>query len=114
MAFGKPIGANQGIAFRCADVAVMVESARLLTYKAAWLKDTGRPYKQAAAMAKLHATEVAVDASRHATQVFGGSGFLDETPVSRFYRDAKVLEIGEGTSEIQRLVIGRGLGLPVT
>jgi len=113
VAFGKPIGANQGVAFRCADVAVMVESARLLTYKAAWLKDTGRPYKQAAAMAKLHATEAAVDATRHATQVFGGSGFLDETPVSRFYRDAKVLEIGEGTSEIQRLVIGRGLGLPV-
>jgi short-chain 2-methylacyl-CoA dehydrogenase len=113
VAFGKPIGANQGIAFRCADVAVLVESARLLTYKAAWLKDTGRPYKQAAAMAKLHASEAAVDATRHATQVFGGSGYLDETPVSRFYRDAKVLEIGEGTSEIQRLVIGRGLGLPV-
>jgi short-chain 2-methylacyl-CoA dehydrogenase len=85
----------------------------LLTYKAAWLKDTGRAYQQAAAMAKLHATEAAVDATRHATQVFGGSGYLDETPVSRFYRDAKALEIGEGTSEIQRLVIGRGLGLPV-
>lgn len=112
-AFGKPIGATQGIAFRCADLAVMVESARLLTYKAAWLKDAGRPFKQAAAIAKLYATEAAVDAARHATQVFGGSGFLDETPVSRFYRDAKVLEIGEGTSEIQRLVIGRGLGLPV-
>ena len=113
VAFGKPIGANQGVAFRCVDLAVIVESARLLTYKAAWLKDTGRPYQQAAAMAKLHATEAAVDATRHATQVFGGSGFLDETPVSRFYRDAKALEIGEGTSEIQRLVIGRGLGLPV-
>jgi short-chain 2-methylacyl-CoA dehydrogenase len=113
VAFGKPIGANQGIAFRCADLAVMVESARLLTYKAAWLKDTGRPFKQAAAMAKLYATEAAVDAARHATQIFGGSGYLDETPVSRFYRDAKILEIGEGTSEIQRLVISRGLGLPV-
>jgi short-chain 2-methylacyl-CoA dehydrogenase len=113
IAFGKPIGANQGVAFRCADLAVMVESARLLTYKAAWLKDTGQAFKQAAAMAKLYATEAAVDAARHATQVFGGSGFLDETPVSRFYRDAKVLEIGEGTSEIQRLVISRGLGLPV-
>jgi butyryl-CoA dehydrogenase len=113
LAFGKPIGANQGIAFRCADLAVMVESARLLTYKAAWLKDTGRPFKQAAAMAKLYATEAAVDAARHATQIFGGSGYLDETPVSRFYRDAKILEIGEGTSEIQRLVISRGLGLPV-
>jgi butyryl-CoA dehydrogenase len=91
----------------------MVENARLLTYKAAWLKDVGRPFKQAAAMAKLYATEAAVDATRHATQIFGGAGFIDETPVSRYYRDAKVLEIGEGTSEIQRLVIGRELGLPV-
>ena len=113
MAFGSPIGANQGVAFRCADLAVMVENARLLTYKAAWLKDVGRPFKQAAAMAKLYATEAAVDATRHATQIFGGAGFIDETPVSRYYRDAKVLEIGEGTSEIQRLVIGRELGLPV-
>jgi len=112
-AFGSPIGAHQGVAFRCADLAVMVENARLLTYKAAWLKDNGRPFKQAAAMAKLYATEAAVDASRHATQIFGGAGFMDETPVSRFYRDAKILEIGEGTSEIQRLVIGRELGLPV-
>jgi len=112
MAFGAPIGANQGVAFRCADLAVMVENARLLTYKAAWLKDVGRPFKQAAAMAKLYATEAAVDATRHATQIFGGAGFIDETPVSRYYRDAKVLEIGEGTSEIQRLVIGRELGLP--
>ena len=69
--------------------------------------------KQAASIAKLYATEAAVTATRTATQVFGGSGYLDKTPVSRFYRDAKVLEIGEGTSEIQRLVIGRGLGLPV-
>jgi short-chain 2-methylacyl-CoA dehydrogenase len=113
-AFGRPIGANQGVAFRCADLAVMVESARLLTYKAAWMRDTGRPIKQAAAMAKLYATEAAVEATRHATQIFGGSGYLDETPVSRFYRDAKILEIGEGTSEIQRLVISRGLGLAVT
>jgi butyryl-CoA dehydrogenase len=113
VAFGAPIGANQGVAFRCADLAVMVENARLLTYKAAWLKDSGRPFKQAAAMAKLYASEAAVDAARHATQIFGGAGFMDETPVSRFYRDAKVLEIGEGTSEIQRLVIGRELGLPV-
>jgi short-chain 2-methylacyl-CoA dehydrogenase len=113
LAFGTPIGAHQGVAFRCADLAVMVENARLLTYKAAWLKDSHRPFKQAAAMAKLYSTEAAVDAARHATQIFGGAGFMDETPVSRFYRDAKVLEIGEGTSEIQRLVIGRELGLPV-
>jgi butyryl-CoA dehydrogenase len=112
-AFGKPIGANQGIAFKCADLDVMAESARALTYKAAWLKDQGRPFKKAAAVAKLYATEAAVTATREATQVFGGYGFMDETPVSRFYRDAKILEIGEGTSEIQRLVISRDLGLPV-
>ena len=112
-AFGRPIGANQGVAFKCADLAVMAESARALTYKAAWLRDTGRPFKQAAAIAKLYATESAVTATREATQIFGGYGFIDETPVSRFYRDAKILEIGEGTSEIQRLVIARGLDLPV-
>ena len=112
-AFGRPIGANQGIAFKCADLAVACENARLLTYRAAWLKDVGRPFKRAAAIAKLYATEAAVTATREATQVFGGYGFMDETPVSRFYRDSKILEIGEGTSEIQRLVIARDLGLPI-
>ena len=112
-AFGRPIGANQGVAFRCADMAVAVEAARLLTYRAAWLRDRGRPFRQEAAMAKLFASEIAVDATRHATQIFGGYGYVDETPVSRFYRDAKVLEVGEGTSEIQRLLIARGLGLPL-
>ena len=113
-AFGRPIGANQGVAFQLADLAVMVESAHLLTYKAAWLKDSGRPIKQAAATAKLYATEAAVTATRIATQVYGGAGFIEDSPVARFYRDAKILEIGEGTSEIQRIVIGRGLGLPVS
>jgi butyryl-CoA dehydrogenase len=113
-AFGKPIGSNQGVAFPCADLAVMADSARLLTYRAAWLKDHDRPFKREAAIAKLYSTEAAVTATRMATQIFGGYGFMDETPVSRFYRDAKVLEIGEGTSEIQRLVIARELGLPVT
>jgi short/branched chain acyl-CoA dehydrogenase len=112
-AFGGPIGRYQGVAFKCADMAVAVEAARSLTYKAAWLKDRGRPFKQAAAVAKLYATEAAVTATRAATQIFGGYGFMDETPVSRFYRDAKILEIGEGTSEVQRVVISRGLGLPV-
>jgi butyryl-CoA dehydrogenase len=112
-AFGRPIGSYQATAFRCADLAVLAETARLLTYHAAWLHDTGQPYTQAAALAKLHATEAAVTATRHATQVFGGYGFMDETPVSRHYRDAKILEIGEGTSEVQRLVISRGLGLPL-
>ncbi len=115
-AFGQPIGRKQGLAFQLADLAVAVEASRLLTYKAAWLKDSGASkvtFKQAAAMAKLYSTEAAVKATRTATQVFGGYGFMEEYPVARFYRDAKVLEIGEGTSEVQRILIGRGLGLPV-
>lgn len=112
-AFGGPIGRFQGLAFQLADLAVQVENAHNLTYKAAWLKDHGKPFKQAAAMAKLYSTEAAVDATRVATQVLGGLGFVEETPIARFYRDAKILEIGEGTSEIQRVVIARGLGLPV-
>ena len=110
-AFGGPIGRFQGLAFQLADLAVAVENSRNLTYGAARLKDTGKPFRQAAAMAKLYSTETAVHATRVATQVFGGMGFMEESPVARFYRDAKILEIGEGTSEIQRLVIARGLGL---
>ena len=113
-AFGGPIGRFQAVAFAIADLAVAVENARNLTYKAAWCKDSGQPYRQPAAMAKLYSTEAAVSATRVATQVFGGFGFMEESPVARLYRDAKVLEIGEGTSEIQRLVIARGLGLPVS
>jgi short-chain 2-methylacyl-CoA dehydrogenase len=116
MTFGRPIGAKQGVAFQIADLAVMAQGARLLTYRAAAQKDAGRSrdeVKAAAAMAKLYATEAAVTATRIATQVFGGYGFMEEYPVARFYRDAKVLEIGEGTSEVQRLLIARGLGLPV-
>jgi butyryl-CoA dehydrogenase len=112
-AFGGPIGRFQGLAFQLADLAVAVENSRNLTYAAARLKDGGKPFRQAAAMAKLYSTETAVNATRVATQVFGGSGFMEDNPVARFYRDAKILEIGEGTSEIQRLVISRGLGLPV-
>jgi len=112
-AFGGPIGRFQGLAFQLADLAVAVENAHNLVYKAAWLKDQGRPIRQAAAMAKLYSTEIAVTATRVATQVFGGAGFIEESPIVRFYRDAKILEIGEGTSEIQRLVLARGLGLPV-
>src|SRR3954463_7392300 len=114
--FGMPIGSRQAVAFSLSDLAVSVEAARLLTYKAAWLKDAGRParqVKQAASMAKLFATEAAVAATRTATQVFGGNGFMEEFPVARFSRDAKILEIGEGTSEMQRMLIARGLGLPV-
>ena len=112
-AFGKPIGSYQAIAFKCADLAVQAQTARNLTYHAAWLKDMGRPFKAAAAMAKLHATEAAVTATREATQIFGGYGFIDETPVARHYRDAKILEIGEGTSEVQRIIVARELGLPI-
>jgi short-chain 2-methylacyl-CoA dehydrogenase len=114
--FGGPIGRKQGVAFQIADLEVMLHASRLLTYKAAAMKDGGAPvqdFKQAAAVAKLYATESAVTATRIATQVFGGYGFMEEYPVARFYRDAKVLEIGEGTSEVQRMLIARGLGLPV-
>jgi short-chain 2-methylacyl-CoA dehydrogenase len=114
--FGVPIGRKQGVAFQISDLAVMAEAARMLVYKAAAVKDGGgsiSAFKQAAAVAKLYATESAVTATRVATQVFGGYGFMEEYPVARFYRDAKVLEIGEGTSEVQRLLIARGLGLPV-
>jgi butyryl-CoA dehydrogenase len=114
--FSGPIGRKQGVAFRIADLAVMAAGARALTYRAAALKDAGASsaeLKQAAAIAKLYATESAVTATRIATQVFGGYGFMEEYPVARFYRDAKVLEIGEGTSEVQRMLIARGLGLPV-
>ncbi len=114
--FGLPIGSRQGVAFQLSDLAVSVEAARLLTYKAAALKDAGTApakLKQAASIAKLYATEAAVTATRTATQVFGGNGFMEEYPVARFYRDAKILEIGEGTSEVQRMLIARGLGLPV-
>ncbi|HIG24929.1 MAG TPA: acyl-CoA dehydrogenase [Acidimicrobiia bacterium] len=110
-AFGKTIGSYQAVAFKCADMATSLHTARLATYHAAGLRDAGRPYKREAAIAKLHATEAAVTATREATQIFGGYGFMDETAVARYYRDGKILEIGEGTSEIQRMVISRDLGL---
>jgi len=118
---GGPIGRKQGVAFQIADLEVMLQASRLLVYKAAAMKDAmdqpGGPsvaeFKKAASIAKLYATESAVTATRVATQVFGGYGFMEEYPVARFYRDAKILEIGEGTSEVQRMLIARGLGLPV-
>jgi short/branched chain acyl-CoA dehydrogenase len=114
--FGVPIGQKQGVAFQIADLDVMASAAHQLVYAAAAMRDhgaTAREFNRAAAIAKLYATESAVTATRVATQVFGGYGFMEEYPVARFYRDAKVLEIGEGTSEVQRLVIARRLGLPV-
>jgi len=113
-AFGRPIGANQGIQFKIADMRAKLETARLATYRAAWLKDRGRPHVAEASLAKLVSSEAAVDCAREAVQIHGGAGFIEESPVARFYRDAKVLEIGEGTSEIHRLILARDLGLPDT
>lgn len=113
-AFGQPIGAFEALQFKIADMKVGVETARLSYQRAAWLRDQGRPFATEAAIAKLYASEVAVSSAREAVQVHGGYGFVEEFPVARFYRDAKVLEIGEGTSEIQRLLIARALGLPGT
>ena len=110
-----PIGQKQGVAFPIADLAVMAEAGRALTYQAAALKDSGATHaelKRVASIAKLYTSEAAVTATRIATQVFGGYGFMEEYPVARFYRDAKILEIGEGTSEVQRILIARNLGLP--
>ena len=109
--FGRPIGSFQAIQFKLADMETEVEAARNLVYKAAWLKDQGRPFAQQAAIAKLYTGELARRACNESLQIHGGYGFMDEYPISRFYRDAKVLEIGEGTNEVQRLVIARGLGL---
>ena len=111
-AFGRPIGAFQALAFKIADMKVAVETARLATYRAAWLRDRGRPYKAEAALAKLYASEIAVTCAREAVQIHGAYGYMEEFPVARFYRDSKVLEIGEGTSEVQRILIARDLGLP--
>jgi len=111
-AFGRPIGAFQGLQFKIADMRVAVDTARLATYRAAWLKDRGRPYKTEAAVAKLYASQIAVSCAREAVQVHGAYGYMEEFPVARYYRDSKVLEIGEGTNEIMRWIIARDLGLP--
>jgi alkylation response protein AidB-like acyl-CoA dehydrogenase len=109
--FGKPIGKFQAIAFKLADMAVEIEAGRQLVYRAAWLKDEGRPFALEAAMAKLYTGELSHRVVNHALQIHGGYGFMDEFPISRLYRDQKILEIGEGTNEVQRLVIARLLGL---
>ena len=113
--FGRPIGAFQGVAFMIADMATEIDAARLMTYRAAWLKDRGRSYSTEAAMAKLFASEVAQRATNAAVQVHGGYGYITEYKVERYLRDAKLTEIGEGTSQIQRMVIARNLlGLRAT
>ncbi len=109
--FGQPIGKFQAIQFKIADMATEIELARLMTYKAAWLKDQKRDFSRTAGMAKLFASETSKRAADQAVQIHGGYGFMDEYPVSRYYRDCKINEIGEGTSEVQRLVIARQLGL---
>jgi alkylation response protein AidB-like acyl-CoA dehydrogenase len=110
-AFGQAIAGFQSIQFKIADMKVAVETGRLATYRAAWLRDRGRPFTTDAAIAKLYASEAAVTAAREAIQVHGGYGYMEEFPVARYYRDSKVLEIGEGTSEIMRWIIARDLGL---
>jgi butyryl-CoA dehydrogenase len=107
--FGRPIGSFQGVAFMIADMATQIDAARLLTYRAAWLKDRNEPYGTQAAMAKLFASEVARQVTNDAIQVHGGYGYITEYRVERYLRDAKLTEIGEGTSQIQRLVIARNL-----
>ena len=109
--FGQPIARFQAVQFKLADMAAEIEAARHLVYKAAWLKDQDRPFALAAAMAKLYTGELAHRVANEALQIHGGYGFMDEYAISRLYRDQKVLEIGEGTNEIQRLVIARHLGL---
>jgi len=107
--FDRPIASFQGVAFKIADMATRIDAARLLVYRAAWLKDAGRSYTTEAAMAKLFASEMARDVTNDAIQVHGGYGYITEYRVERYLRDAKLTEIGEGTSEIQRLVIARNL-----
>jgi short-chain 2-methylacyl-CoA dehydrogenase len=111
-AFGHPIGSFQAVQFKIADMAMKTEFARQGYYRAAWLKSEGRPYKKEAAMAKLYASEIAVDVAREAVQVHGGYGYIEEFAVCRHFRDSKILEIGEGTSEVMRILIARELGLP--
>ncbi len=108
-AFGQPIANFQAVQFRLADMATEIEAARLLTYQAAWLADNGKDYSLAASMAKLYASELAVRVADMAVQTFGGYGFIKEYPVEKLYRDAKIGTIGEGTSDIQRMVIARQL-----
>ncbi|NLV71509.1 MAG: acyl-CoA dehydrogenase [Actinobacteria bacterium] len=109
--FGRPIGKFQAIQFKLADMAMNIELARLMYLKAAWLKDNGQPYAKEASFAKLFGSEMATKAALEAIQIHGGYGYIREFPVERYLRDAKLLEIGEGTSEIIRMVIARSLGL---
>ncbi|HZQ65679.1 MAG TPA: acyl-CoA dehydrogenase family protein [Gaiellaceae bacterium] len=110
--FGRPIGSFQAVKFQLTDMATEIAAGRSLVYKAAWLKDQGRPFALEAAQAKLYTGLLSNRAVNAALQIHGGYGFMDESPISRLYRDQKILEIGEGTNEVQRMVIARHLGLP--
>ena len=107
--FGKPIYDFQGIQFKIVDMRTDIEAAKLLTYKAAVMKDEGKDISQSASMAKLFASEIATKASNEAVQILGGYGFVKDYPVEKFYRDVKLLTIGEGTSEVQKIIIARNL-----
>lgn len=109
--FGRKIGEFQGVSFQLSDMAMQIEHARTYLYRAAWLRDQDRPFRTEAAMAKLFCTEMASAVTDAAVQIHGGYGLMKESPVERFYRDQRILRIGEGTSEIQRIVISRSLGL---
>ena len=109
--FGKPIASFQAIMFKLADMATEIEAGRGMVYKASWLKDAGRPFAREAAMAKLYTGELSNRVANAALQIHGGFGYMDESAISRLYRDQKILEIGEGTNEVQRMVIARHLGL---
>jgi short/branched chain acyl-CoA dehydrogenase len=109
--FGRPVAKFQAVQFRLADMATEIEAARNLVYKAAWVKDQGRPFGKEAAIAKLYSGEMSNRVVNWALQVHGGYGYMDEFAISRLYRDQKILEIGEGTNEVQRMVIARHLGL---
>jgi alkylation response protein AidB-like acyl-CoA dehydrogenase len=109
--FGRPIARFQAIQFRLADMATEIEAGRALVYMAAWIKDQGRPFAKEAAMAKLYTGELSHRVANWALQIHGGYGYMDEFAISRLYRDQKILEIGEGTNEVQRMVIARHLGL---
>jgi alkylation response protein AidB-like acyl-CoA dehydrogenase len=107
--FGRPIAEHQAVQFMLADMAMRIEAARILVLRAAWLRDRGRPFKKEAAMAKLYASEMSSFVTNKAVQIHGGYGYIKDYPVERFLRDAKLTELGEGTSEVQRLVIAREL-----
>ncbi|HET6512379.1 MAG TPA: acyl-CoA dehydrogenase family protein, partial [Candidatus Kapabacteria bacterium] len=107
--FGKPLAAQQATMFKLAEMGMKIEAARLLVYRAAWLRDNGLPFSKEASVAKLYASEISVQVSEESVQLHGGYGYIKEYPAEKYWRDSKLLTIGEGTSEVQRMVIARNL-----